>query len=194
MNIARLLAAVTIMICCYLTAVHPAYSQSNAAPAQAAPPPAANPADVSSVDAIMKAIYDVISGPAGKKRDWDRFRSLFLPGARLAATRTQQDGSGLTMNPFTPDDYATRAAARLETDGFFEHEVSRKTEAWGNIQQIFSTYESRHNAHDAKPFARGINSFQLFNDGKRWWIVTIMWQQESPANPIPPEFLSGQKK
>jgi len=156
-------------------------------------PPAANPADVASVDAIMAATYDVISGPATKKRDWERFRSLFYPGARLISLGPKKDGDGLAARVLTPDDYVERAGKYFDTHGFFEHEVSRKTEAWGNLQQIFSTYESRNNAEDAKPFARGINSFQLINDGKRWWVMTILWEEESEKVPLTPEFLTPKK-
>jgi hypothetical protein len=165
----------------------PKPSQTQAA--QELPPsPPAKPADVGSVDAIMAATYDVISGPAGQKRDWDRFRSLFIPGARLIAAVPNKTG-GLTARSFTPDEYATRAAPYFEKNGFTESELSRHTDRYGNIVQIFSTYESRHEAKDPKPFARGINSFQLFFDGSRWWVVNIYWQEETPENPVPSEFL-----
>ncbi|PYS40548.1 MAG: hypothetical protein DMF71_13055, partial [Acidobacteria bacterium] len=77
----------------------------------------------------------------------------------------------------------------LEQNGFFEREVSRRVEKFGNIAHVFSTYESRHKLDDAKPFARGINSIQLMNDGSRWWIVTIFWQSEDEKNPLPAEYL-----
>jgi hypothetical protein len=77
----------------------------------------------------------------------------------------------------------------LEKEGFFERESARKTEAFGQIAHVFSTYESRHAAEDAKPFQRGINSIQLMNDGKRWWIVTIFWQGEDEKNPLPEKYL-----
>ena len=93
----------------------------------------------------------------------------------------------------TPKDYADRAGAYFDKNGFAEREASRKTERYCNIMQVFSTYESRHDAKDEKPFARGINSFQLYYDGTRWWIVTIMWQEETPDNPLPKEFLTPVK-
>jgi hypothetical protein len=157
-------------------------------PARAQTPPAANPADVASIDAIMAAVYDVISGPAGEKRDWDRFRSLFQQGARLIPSGPRQQG-GFGLRVMTPDEYATNAAPGLEQNGFFEVEIARTVEEYGQIAHVFSTYESRRNASDETPFARGINSFQLFNDGSRWWVVTIYWQQESPASPIPAKYL-----
>jgi hypothetical protein len=152
-----------------------------------AAPPSANPADVASPDAILAATYDVISGPAGK-RDWDRFRSLFLPGARLIAVQKGKDGN-LAARVFTPEDYITRGSPYFEKNGFFERESARHADRYGNIMQIFSTYESRHDGKDAAPFARGINSFQLFFDGTRWWVVTIYWEEETPDTPLPKEFL-----
>jgi hypothetical protein len=150
--------------------------------------PAANPSDVASMDAIIAAVYDVISGPAGKKRDWDRMRSLFIPGARLIPTGPRQSG-GFGSRVLTVEDYITRSSELLEKEGFFEKEISRETDSFGQIAQVFSTYESRHKIDDAKPFARGINSIQLMNDGQRWWIVTIFWQGESEKAPLPEKYL-----
>ena len=150
--------------------------------------PPANPADVTTMDAIVASLYDVISGPPGS-RNWDRFRSLFVSGARLIPTGARPTGE-VGSRVLTPDEYIQRSAPRLEKDGFFEREVSRRLEKFGNIAHIFSTYESRHKADDVKPFARGINSIQLMNDGKRWWIVTIFWQGEDEKNPLPEKYLS----
>jgi len=169
---------------------------SAAAPAEAqaaTPQPAAKPADVASPDAILSATYDVISGPAGQQRDWDRFRSLFVPGARLIPLVPGKAGSGSDTRIITPDEYAKFADAYFQKNGFAEREISRNAERYGNIMQIFSTYESRHDAKDAQPFARGINSFQLFYDGARWWVVTIYWLEETPDNPLPKEFLPPTK-
>jgi hypothetical protein len=152
-------------------------------------PPAANGADVSSVDSIVAALCDVISGPAGKKRDWDRMRSLFIPGARLIPTGKRQSGE-VASRVLTVEDYINGSSKALEEGGFFEKEIARRTENYGNIAHVFSTYESRRKSDDAKPFARGINSIQLMNDGKRWWIVTIFWQGEGPDNPLPEKYLT----
>jgi hypothetical protein len=189
-----------VLFGCFVSAVsaQDASKSQSAAPAaratQVATVPAANPADVSSVDAIMAATYDVISGPPTKKRDWDRFRSLFVPGARLIPADRAKDGTGLfQVEVITPDEYAKLADPYFSKNGFAEREIFRKSERYGNIMQIFSTYESRHDASDAKPFARGINSFQLLYDGKRWWVVTIYWQEEDADNPLPKEFLPAAK-
>lgn len=162
-------------------------SQPGSTPQSAVPHPA-NPADVSSPDAILGALYQVISGRAGQKRDWERFRSLFLPGARLIPTSSNAAGIERAQT-LTPDDYVARAGTYFSQHGFFEKEVSRKAERFGGIMQVFSTYESRHAARDEVPFVRGINSIQLFFDGSRWWVVTIFWQEETRANRLPEEFL-----
>jgi hypothetical protein len=160
--------------------------QQQAPPAASAP--AANPADVATMDSAIAALYDVISGPAGKKRDWNRFRSLFIPGARLIPTGKRQGGAvGSTV--IDPEGYITRSSTLLEEQGFFEKEIARRTETYGNIAHVFSTYEARHKADDKEPFMRGINSIQLMNDGKRWWIVTVFWQAESPDNLLPKKYL-----
>ena|ERR1700675_79677 len=148
----------------------------------------AKPADVASPDAILAAAYDVISGPAARERDWDRFRSLFYPGAHLIPTKPKKEG-GLSAAFVTPDGYVDRAGPYFKKNGFFEREIARRSERWGSIMQVFSTYESRHDPKDPVPFARGINSFQLFFDGTRWWIMTIYWAEETPQTPLPPEFL-----
>jgi len=156
-------------------------------PADSAPP-RANPADVASLDAIITALYDVISGPAGQARDWNRFRSLFIPGARLIPTGHPPNGPAVTR-VLSPEQYADRAATGLTKAGFFEHEIGRTTDQYGAVTHIFSAYESKRAASDPKPFARGINSIQLFNDGTRWYVVTIFWDAERPDNPIPEKYL-----
>jgi hypothetical protein len=156
--------------------------------AQTAPaPPAANPADVATMDSTIAALYDVISGPAGK-RNWDRFRSLFAPGARLIANGVRPTGE-VVSRVMMVEDYAQRNGPFFEKNGFFEREAARRTETFGNIAHVFSTYESRHLKDDAKPFQRGINSIQMMNDGKRWWIVTVFWQGEDDKHPLPEKYL-----
>ena len=150
--------------------------------------PAARPADVESIDAIMRAVYDVISGPAGQARDWNRFRSLLAPGARLIPTGKQPNGAGV-LRVWTPEEYIATAGPALERDGFFEREIGRKLERYGNVVHLMSAYDSKRTLSDPKPFARGVNSFQLFFDGTRWWVVTIYWEAETPGNPIPPGLL-----
>lgn len=149
----------------------------------------ADPTDVASIDAIITAAYDVISGPAGKKRDWDRERALYYPGARLIPTARPGANDGLAPQILDVGGFIARVEPYFAEHGFFEKEIARRTEQFGHIAHVWSTYESRHNADDPKPFMRGINSIQLFYDGTRWWILNIYWQQESPEHPIPEEYL-----
>lgn len=149
----------------------------------------ANPADVESIDSIIKAVYDVISGDAGAKRDWDRFQSLFYKNARLIPSGKNATTGIVGANALSPDDYVKRVEPVFAKDGFYERELASRREVYGNIAHVFSTYESFRKADDKKPFMRGINSFQLLNDGKRWWILTIFWQGETPENPIPKKYL-----
>lgn len=149
-----------------------------------APPPQV--ADVESIDGIVNALYQSISGPAGADRQWERFRSLMAPGARLIPTGRRPDSTWL-LRVLSPDEYIGANDAGLKR-GFFEKEIARKVDRFGNIVQLFSTYESRRTESEA-PIARGINSIQLHFDGKRWWIVSIFWEAESPVHPLPPEYL-----
>ena len=153
----------------------------------------ATAADVSSLDAIMKSIYDVISGDAAKQRDWDRFRTLFASDARLIPVRKDPQNGSFAPHAYTPEEYVQRATPMMSKDGFFERESARRVEQYGHIAHVFSTYESRHALGDKAPFARGINSFQLFFDGKRWWVVTIYWDAETPDQPIPEKYLKSGK-
>ena len=149
-----------------------------------------NPRDVESIDAIIDAAYDVISGPAGKRRDWDRERSLFYPGARLVPTASVSGRNDVALEPQVLDveGYIARAEPLLQ-NGFYEKEVARRTEQFGRIAHVWSSYESRHDLSDPAPFMRGINSFQLFNDGRRWWILSIYWQHETAEDAIPKKYL-----
>ena len=148
----------------------------------------ANPADVESIDAIITAAYAGISGPAGEKRNWDRERSLFYPGARLIPTAKPGANDDLAPQMLDVDGFIARVEPYFAEHGFFEKEIARRTEQFGHIAHVWSAYESRHNANDPEPFMRGINSIQLFHDGNRWWIVTIYWQQESTEDPIPEQY------
>jgi hypothetical protein len=150
----------------------------------------ADPRDVESIDAIIAAAYDVISGPAGKKRDWDRERSLFYPGARLIPTASVPGRNDVDLEPQVLDveAYIARVEPLLQ-QGFYESEVVRRTEQFGRIAHVWSTYESRYDSNDAAPFMRGVNSFQLFNDGQRWWILSIYWQHENVEHLIPAKYL-----
>ena len=170
-----------------LAAATPALAQTAPAPAPAAAaapaaPPPADPKDVNTDQRIVLAVYETISGPAGP-RNWDRLRSLMAPGARFIVTGPGPDG-GLRTRVLTTEDYIGRAGPATLKEAFYEHGVIGEGSHFAHIASIASPYESRH-AIGEKPFARGINHFELVSDGKRWWIVTISWEAESPTNPLP---------
>lgn len=140
-------------------------------------------ADVETVDAILKALYDGISFEAGQRPNWDRVRPLFADGTRLIPPARRD-----TLRMLTFEQYAegmTRAIDRGVLKSFIEREVSRKQEEFGNMVHAWSTYESRHTAQDREPFSRGINSIQLERHAGRWWIVNILWEAERPDMRIP---------
>jgi len=181
-------------------------AQTSAAPAAAPPAPAGaisgradwpkpQTADVDSIEHIVAALYDVISGPAHQPRDWNRMRSLFVPGARLIPVRLVPGTADASSGPktdvlfLTIDDYVKLAAPRMESEGFFERGIRNETDKFGNMVSVFSTYESRHALADPAPFARGINSIQLLKDGSRYWIVDVFWDSERPGSAVPPRYL-----
>lgn len=139
--------------------------------------PKANPDDVKSEGAIIKSLYSVISGPAGEKRNWDRFRSLFSPKGSLAAVVKNRNGIIVSVS-MTPEDYISRSGPYLEKNGFFERESKRKSMRSIDLVTVLSEYESRNKADDKKPFETGTNSIQLFFDGSRWFIHSILWQDK----------------
>ncbi len=150
-------------------------------------PPEADPADVESIESILTAVYDVISGEAAAPRDWDRFLSLFLPEARLIPSGFGPEGNH-GYRVWTAKEYSERAPAFFAENGFYETELHSVVERYSAIAHVFSTYESR-NSPDAEPFQRGINSFQLMNDGSRWWVVSVFWEAESEDRPIPDSYV-----
>jgi glucose/arabinose dehydrogenase len=162
------------------------------APTRAPQPPA--PPEAVSVDAIVRALYAGVSHAPNQEPDWAPLRTIFLPAGRLIPP-ARSNGEFTFMSA---EDFIARVSKGIATRreqgkemGFSEREISRKTDCYGNMCQIFSTYESRYTASDPKPFARGINAIQLVRDGNRWWVVNVLWDQEGPDKPIPAEYLIG---
>ena len=148
--------------------------------------PVAAEADVASLDAILGALYAVISGPVGQARDWNRLRSLFIPGARMMPIGERADGS-VGIRLLAVNDYVALSGPLLVERGFRERELARRTERFGHLAQVFSTYEGTVAAGGAP--IRGINSIQLMDDGRRWWIVSLMWEAENPKLALPAQYL-----
>ena len=152
----------------------------------AAQMPTPRPEDVSTLNGIITAFYDVISGPAGAPRQWQRDSSLYIPGVRFVSMSVAQGRPAAQVSDH--GQYIARTNDGLVRNGFFERELHRVTRRFGNIVHVFSTYEFR--ASESGPVqGRGVNSIQLFWDGNRWWIANATWDGERPDNPIPPELL-----
>jgi hypothetical protein len=147
--------------------------------------------DVASIDGIMKAFYEVISGPAGQPRQWSRDRTLYIPDIRFVAMSEDKAGKPVA-HVVTHQEFVDASDEEAVKSGFFESEIHRVTQNFGNIAHVFSTYESRQKA-GGPVNGRGINSVELFNDGKRWWIASVVWDDERPANPLPPQYLPANK-
>jgi hypothetical protein len=141
--------------------------------------------DVESIEGIVTALYEVVSGPAGT-RDWERERTLLHPAARLMPTRPEPGGA--VIDVFDCAGYIASRAPFFAANDFYEVEVAHRVERFGNIAHVWSTYEGRRSP-EGEPFLRGINSIQLFHDGDRWWVLSVLWDNERPENPLPEEYL-----
>lgn len=135
--------------------------------------------DVSGLDNIIHASYEVLSGPAGHLRDWERYRTLFADGARLMPV-VAVPGQKPHARQLTLDDYIRRVEPIFAVENFWERETSRQTEILGRVAHVLSRYESLRDPN-GPPFEHGANSMQLFYDDSRWWIVSIMWNTSRSA-------------
>ena len=142
--------------------------------------------DLAAIDRTISGVYDVISGPAGQKRDFDKMRSLFAPGATLKAIGPKGIRGG------SLDDYIARNAAILEKEGFTERELRRRLELWGNLATAWSSYDGK--TANGSFHERGINSIQLVKMDGKWLVASILWQEETPENLLPAELTKGTTK
>jgi hypothetical protein len=150
----------------------------------------ADPKDVSTIDGIVKAFYETISGPKGSPRQWQRDKTLYITDVRFVGM-DEQDGK-IRAGIMGHQQYVNATNEYFLNSGFTEHEINRVVRRFGNVAHVFSTYE--FSADDGKEKGRGINSIELFWDGTRWWISAASWDEERPNNPIPKEFLPKGKK
>ena len=144
--------------------------------------------DGASIDAIVTALYAAVSGTAGKKADWNRLRGLFTETAKLRPV-IWKGAKDVTLRTITIEEYIRFATQFFTKRSFHEKEIGRRVERFGHIAHVFSTYESYHELHDPVPFTRGINSIQLYHDGSRWWIVSVLWDEEREGAAIPERYL-----
>ena len=143
--------------------------------------------DVATIDGVINAFYEVISGPAGQPRQWSRDRTLYIPDMRFVSIQKKKDGT-IEARPISHQEFVDRSDASLVKNGFYESEIHRETQQFGQIAHVFSTYESRIKP-DGPVIARGINSLELFNDGKRWWVLSAQWDEEREGLKIPEKWL-----
>jgi len=171
-------------------------SLSAAAFGQAVPPRVdiptvpVNPADVASINSIIKAFYDAISGPAGQPRQWGRDKTLYIPGVRFVSMAEQK--GKITMSVRDHQQFVDSSDAGLVRDGFYEIELGRIERRFGNTAHVLSSYEFRTKL-EGPVLGRGVNSIHLVFDGARWWITHAIWDDERPNNPIPADLLPKKK-
>lgn len=151
---------------------------------------APRPADVATLDGMIRAYYEVVSGPAGQSRDWARDRTLYIPDLRFVQVDVGKEGRPAPRIT-SHQEYVDRSDAPLKA-GFYEQEIHRVTERFGPIAHVWSTYETRR-TEGGPVIARGINSIELFWDGQRWWIANAIWTDETKENPIPKSYLPAPK-
>lgn len=183
------LALILAIFCCLQIHAQkpkgPSNENKNAAPKKVK---ALDSSAVYTLNKTIKTLYESVSGEKGEKRNWTQFNYLFKPDAKLIVSHLNDDFVYDTRY-MTPEEYQKISESWMLKHGFIEKEINRKVEHFGNIVQVFSTYEAYYSKEDKAPFMRGINSIQLFYDGTRWWIVNILWAQENDENPIPKKYL-----
>lgn len=148
---------------------------------------APRPQDVATLDGIISAFYDVVSGPAGQPRQWSRDRTLYAPGVLFISTDVAKDGKPY-HRIMSHQQFVDTYNASTVSQGFYEQEIHRVTTRYGTIAHVLSTYVMRR-TQSGPLIGRGVNSLELFYDGKRWWIACDLWDEERPGNPLPKELL-----
>ncbi len=162
----------------------PASAQSPATAHVAVPVIAARPEDVSSIEAIVNADYESISGGAGVPRQWARDLTLYDPNARSFEASTDPKTHAVATWTPSAQEYTDAVDAQFVKAGFSEHEVAHKIFRYGNIATVFSSYEGKL-ASSAKLVSQGVNVYQLYFDGKRWWIASVSWDGNLDPSLIP---------
>jgi hypothetical protein len=143
--------------------------------------------EVSTLDGIIKAYYDVVTVKKGEKVSYTRDSLLHVPNALVGIAQKGKDGK-VTLKLVTLKQFHQNYDANLEKDGFYEKEISRKVENFGAIYHVWSTYETR-NLADGPVIERGINSIELYFDGTRFWILSWIFDNESKEQQIPEKYL-----
>ncbi len=135
------------------------------------------------VDEVLRAFYRSISGPAGGQ-DWETSKLLLHEDARLVRTRLDEEGRPVAFS-FSVDGYREATAPLLAGFDFYEVEIARRTIRFGNIAQSFSAYEAYDRPEGGRLLKRGLNMIHLFDDGTRWWIMHVIWDDEREGLELP---------
>ena len=137
------------------------------------------------IDALMSALYSSISGPPGGQ-DFELSRRLQHPDVRLVRTRLDEGGRPVALS-FSGDEYESNAKALLAATPFYEVETGRRVVRFGNVAQVFSAYEARTEPEGGELIKRGMNLAHLYNDGTRWWLMHMIWDDERDGVEVPRE-------
>jgi hypothetical protein len=196
-----------LILSCFVVGLTLNASAQQSTPAASAPPPLVgtlaghpdwpaekNPGDVDTVDHLVASLYDVVSGPAGQ-RDWGRFRALFVPDGQIAwinpesaATNDKPASKGDAVF-LTPDMFIQQNDTYFKANGFFERSIVKRVEEFGNLVEVWSTKESRDAKDQAQPSSRGIDSFQIVHAHGRFWIASLIFDDERPGVTLPAKYL-----
>ena len=138
------------------------------------------------LDSLIEEFYAIISGPAGP-RDWSRERAILHPQARLMRTGADESGQPW-IRVMSLDEYIADTAPFFAAGDFHEIEVARRVDRFGNWAHVRSVYEARRSPGDPELLKRGVNSIQLFHDGERWRVVSVLWDNERPGVEVPSDW------
>lgn len=136
--------------------------------------------DVKSIDAIIDAYYDVISGSSDDP--WQFERDHYIHSDHAVIIRLDNNGNADAHS--LEAEYIPMGLAPKEN--FYEKELKRIVSQFGNVAQVWSAYEIRSNPEIASN-VRGLNSIQLHFEKGRWWIDSWSFQMASDKN----SFLTG---
>lgn len=145
-------------------------------------------AKVSSIDSIVTSIYEVVSGKKGEERDWELHRTIFHPEANIISNYVNEQGEyKIHFNDI--EGYIETYSDYFKANDLYEVDVNRKVEVFGNMAHVLSTFESYNTPDEETPFKRGVASIQLYNDGERWWVLSMYYKNETETDKIPSEYL-----
>lgn len=150
-----------------------------------------NQADVSTLDEIVKAFYESISFAIGRQPDYRRLRSLFHKQGLITPPKNEKEKNILVMDLDTYIKSSTEniVITGMERKGLLQSEIARRMQSFGNMAQIVSTFEAKHTTGDTTPLCRGLYGIQLIRENHRWWIISVLWENERPGLQVPRAYL-----